>query len=267
MKKKLFLFLGKFKVLIFLFFCFTIHFNTTAQVTVEGHFVLAMPFEPLRTNTNRDGIFGLSLGVYYKTKKIQKLSFGLQFRHLPYGEGGNFNLTNIDEGVFIAQHSKSFVQMQTLNGVVRGWLINEKKLVQPYIDCLIGFKRMSGYTVHEKGYFAMDTNADGFVDSFDDAINLEDFGITTSVTLPKAKRQLEHSQLTPSIGVGIGAHVKILKYLTLDTRAVYLYSPSTTYYDFGSGRILNNSAGIDGFGLVESEIAFVSISEGLTYTF
>lgn len=256
----------KFKLVILLLFHIFMSNKMMAQVTVESHYVLALPFEPLKINTNRDGIFGPSFGIYYKAKKFQKLTFGLQFRHLPYAEGSNFDLSQADN-VYIGQESRSKVQMQSFNGVIRGWLTKETSWILPYIECLFGFKRLNGYTLYDKGFFTADTDGDGLVNSFDEPIDLNEWGITTTAQLPKSRRQSEHSQLTPSLGIGIGIHFRIIKNLKLNTGITYLYSPSTTYYDFGSERMFNNRAGIEGFRLVESEIAFISIFAGLSYTF
>jgi hypothetical protein len=230
---------------IHLLFCSYAH----GQVTIEFNAVLARPIGTFAENINRDGFFGHNFGIYYTLKSHNHISFGLQFNQMPYDES-SFSDLRIEDNLFIRQRFNSNVAMQCLNGVIRLNLKKQYKTVNPYFVGVLGVNRFYGITKSGDAFFTGDTNNDDVIDDNDGEINLQELGITTSVTLPKSSNTINHSSLSPTIGLGFGLQIKIVKSLKLDTRITYMQGLKTSYYDFGSQNIETNS--IDHFKLVES---------------
>ena len=126
-------------VFINIMFCDTI----LSQISVEFNGVGGKPFGTFGENINRDGYFGLNLGLFYKPNKTNYLSFGMQFYHLPYDES-TFSDLQFKDNLYIRQRFKSKVGMQTLHGIIRANLKKQYRIVNPYFDGIIGLNRFYG---------------------------------------------------------------------------------------------------------------------------
>jgi hypothetical protein len=252
-------------VLLFILFLNMMFFGSVhSQISVEINGVGGKPLGTFGENINRDAYFGLNIGLFYKPKKNNYLNFGLQFYHLPYDES-TFSDLQFEDNLFIRQRFKSNVGMQALHGLIRVHLKKQFKIVNPYFDGIVGLNRFYGYTRSEDAFFQSDTNNNGMIDDNDGQINPADLGITTSITLATASTKINHSSISPTVGLGVGLKIKIIKSLKFDTRIAYVHGFQTTYYDYGSQDIIVNS--IDNFVLVRSAIPVFFWTMGLNYTF
>jgi len=238
--------------------------STFSQISVEFNGVGGKPFGSFGENINRDGYFGINLGLFYKPKKFNYLSLGLQFSHLPYDES-TFSDLQFEDNLYIRQRFKTKVGMQTFHAVIRAHLIKQNKLVNPYIDAILGLNRFYGVTRSDDAFFTDDTNMDGIINDDDGEINPIDLGITTSVELANSSTKFDHNSISPTIGLGFGLQINVIKSLKFDTRIAYLHGFRTTYYDYGSQDINTNS--IENFVLVESITPVFFWTMGLNYTF
>ncbi|MEZ4909598.1 MAG: hypothetical protein R2774_01925 [Saprospiraceae bacterium] len=235
-----------------------------SQISIEFNSVGAKPFETFGENINRDGYFGLNFGLFYKPTKTNYLSFGVQFYHLPYDES-TFSDLQFEDNLFIRQRFKSKVGMQTFHSIIRASLKKQNKIVNPFFDGILGLNRFYGITRSEDAFFQGDTNNNDVIDDSDGEINPADLGITTSISLATASTKINHSSISPTIGLGFGLKIKIIKFLKFDTRIAYMHGFQTTYYDYGSQDIIVNS--IDNFVLVRSAIPVLFWTMGLNFTF
>jgi hypothetical protein len=201
--------------------------STFSQISVEFNGVGGKPFGSFGENINRDGYFGINLGLFYKPKMINYLSLGIQFNHMPYDESA-FSDLQFEDMLYIRQRFKTKVGMQTFHGVIRAQLIRQNKLVNPYIDGIFGLNRFYGVTRSDDAFFTGDTNNDGIINDNDGKINPADLGITTLVELDKSATKCDHNSISPTIGLAFGLQIKVIKSLKFDTRIAYLHGFQTT---------------------------------------
>jgi len=260
--------LNNFKLFCFLLFTILVlHGPMYAQLSIEINSLGAKPFGTFAQNINRDGFFGINAGLFYNLKKNENISLGIALNYLPYDES-TYNYLQLEKNMLIRQSYKTDVLMQTMHGIMRIHLSKNKQKVKPYIDGIIGVNRFAGYTKSQDAFFTGDTNNDGKIDESDGEIDLVQSGIVTDVQLSKASRSLIHSSISPSIGIGVGTKIKLLKSLNADIRLAYCLGNKTSYYDYGSEEIYNFQFGTyNGFKLVESIIPVLFLSLGLSYFF
>lgn len=253
------------QILWHLIFCLVICSGTiSGQVSMELNGFIGKPLGKFGENINRDAFFGINVGLFYKPKKTDYVSFGMQFYHLPYDESTLSALQSVDN-LFIRQRFRSKIGMQSFHGTIRVHLNKQNKFIIPYFDGILGLNRFYGITKSEDAFFQGDTNNNGVIEDQDGEINPEDFGITPSVTLAKASKVINHNALSPTFGLAFGLKIKIIKSLHFNLRYAYTYGFQTTYYDEGTQEYTENS--IDNFLLVRSATSVLFWTLGLQYTF